>query len=75
MQAQLQKAVVDYEQAQTYPLGSKERTELLGKALAQFEDLYKSYRTQMAGLTARMWQGKCYEERATSARRWASTTS
>ena len=24
--------------------------------------LYKNYRTQMAGLTAQMWQAKCYEE-------------
>ena len=63
MEAQLQKAVVDYEQGQTYPLGSKERTDLMSKALAQFEDLYKKYRTQFAGLTARMWQAKCFEER------------
>lgn len=63
MQAQLQKAVVDYEQGQTYPAGSKERTDLMSRGLAQFEDLYKRYRTQLAGLTARMWQGKCYEER------------
>lgn len=63
MQAQLQKAVVDYEQGQTFPLNSKERTDLMSKGLAQFEDLYKKYRTQMAGLTARMWQAKCYEER------------
>jgi hypothetical protein len=63
MDAQLQKAIVDYEQGQTYPLGSKERTGLLAKSLAQFEDLYKRYRTQFAGLTARMWQAKCYEER------------
>ena len=63
MQAQLQKAVVDYEQGQTYPLNSKERTDLMSKGLAQFEELYKKYRTQMAGLTARMWQAKCYEER------------
>jgi cellulose synthase operon protein C len=62
MQARLQKAVVDYEQGQTYPPGSKERTELLSKGLVQFEDIYKKYRTQLAGLTARMWQGKCYEE-------------
>jgi cellulose synthase operon protein C len=61
--AQLQKAIVDYEEGQTYPLGSKERTDLLDKALAQFEDLYKRYWTQFAGLTARMWQAECYEER------------
>ena len=63
MAAELQKAIVDYEEGQTYPVGSKERKEYLASGLAQFEDLYKNYRTQMAGLTARMWQAKCYEER------------
>ena len=58
----LQKAVSDYELAQTYPAGSKERTDHLAEALKQFDDLYKNYRTQMAGLTAQMWQAKCYEE-------------
>ncbi|MFO0909378.1 MAG: tetratricopeptide repeat protein [Isosphaeraceae bacterium] len=63
MESQLQKAVVDYELGQTYPLDSKERIDFMTKALAQFESLYKRYRTQFAGLTARMWQAKCYEER------------
>ena len=54
--------VSDYELAQTFPAGSKERTDHLAEALKQFDDLYKNYRTQMAGLTAQMWQAKCYEE-------------
>lgn len=62
MDAQLQKAIDDYEQGETYDLRSKERTEYMNKALTQFEDVYKKYRTQLAGLAARMWQGKCYEE-------------
>jgi tetratricopeptide (TPR) repeat protein len=62
MDTQLQKAIDDYEQGETYDLGSKERTEYMTKALTQFEEVYKKYRTQMAGLAARMWQGKCYEE-------------
>ena len=62
MLAQLQKAIVDYEQGQTFLPGSKERIEFLNKALVQFEDLYKRHRQQMAGIAARMWQGKCYEE-------------
>ncbi len=63
MLAQLQKAIIDYEEGQTFTLGSKERNDYLDKGVIQFEDLYKSYRKQMAGLTARMWQGKCYEEK------------
>jgi tetratricopeptide (TPR) repeat protein len=62
LDAVLQKAVADYELAQTYPAGSKERTANLTAALKQFDDLYKAHRTQMAGLTAQMWQAKCYEE-------------
>jgi len=63
MDAELQKAIVDYEEGQTYPLGSKERAAYLTTGLKQFEDLYKNYRTQWAGLTAQMWQAKCFEEK------------
>src|SRR5262249_42483928 len=63
MDAELQKAIVDYEQGQTYPLGSKERANYLASGLKQFDELYKNYRTQFAGLAAQMWQGKCYEEK------------
>jgi len=63
MDAQLQKAVVDFEQAHTHPVGSPQRAELLDKSRLQFEDLYKRYRTQLAGLAAQMWQGKCFEEK------------
>ncbi|WP_406697281.1 tetratricopeptide repeat protein [Singulisphaera sp. Ch08] len=63
MEAQLQKAVVDYEQGQSYPPGSPERGEYLTKGMAQFEEIYKRYRTQLAGLVARMYQAKCYEEK------------
>jgi len=63
LNAKLQGALVDYKQGGTYPPGSKERADLLGKALAQFDDLHKRYRQQLAGFTAQMWQAKCYEER------------
>jgi tetratricopeptide (TPR) repeat protein len=62
LDARLQQAVTDYELAQTYPAGSSERAGHLAEALRQFDELYKNYRTQMAGLTAQMWQAKCYEE-------------
>ena len=32
------------------------------KPRGQFETMYKSYRTQFAGLAAQMYQAKCYEE-------------
>ncbi len=62
MNTELQRAVVDYEEAQSYPLESPQRKEILEKTGKAFEDVYKRYRTQLAGITARMWQGKCFEE-------------
>ena len=62
LDAMLQKGVADYELAQTFPAGSAERAKSLKDALAQFESLYKNYRTQFAGLAAQMYQAKCYEE-------------
>jgi len=63
MNAELQKAVVDYEEAQSFPADSPQRKEILDRTGKAFEDVYKRHRTQLAGITARMWQGKCYEER------------
>ena len=62
LDAMLQKGVADYELAQTFPAGSAERTKSLKDAQSQFESLYKSYRTQFAGLAAQMYQAKCFEE-------------
>jgi tetratricopeptide (TPR) repeat protein len=62
LDAKLQRGVSEYELAQTFPQGSGERTSHLEKALGEFTALYRDYRTQMAGLTAQMWQAKCYEE-------------
>jgi TolA-binding protein len=59
----LQQGVCDYELAQTYPAGSADRTKYLDEALKQFEGLYKAHREQWAGLTAQMWQAKCFEEK------------
>lgn len=63
MNAKLQRALVDYEEAQSFPLGSKERNDLLDQGIKAFESIHRDYRTMMAGLTARAMQGKCFEER------------
>jgi hypothetical protein len=63
MDDQLQRAVVDYEEAQTYAPGSKERDALLDEASGRFKGLYERYRTQLAGLHARMLQAKSLEEK------------
>ena len=62
VRAELQREIVGYDEAQTEPAGSPRREELLTKALAAFTDLYNRYRSQVAGQTAHMWQGKCFEE-------------
>lgn len=63
LEGELQRGVVDYEEAQTYPQGATERGTLLDSAVAHFEQLYKNYRTMNAGLHAKMLQGKCLEEK------------
>ena len=62
LDARLKQAIALYELAQTFPADAKERGPILDEALAKFDDLYKNYRTQLAGLTAQMFQAKCYEE-------------
>jgi tetratricopeptide (TPR) repeat protein len=62
MQAELKRYVDDYYNAETYPAGSPERIAQLDKVLARFADFNNRYRTQIAGFTAKMWQGKCFEE-------------
>ncbi len=61
--ARLQQALVDYEEAQTHPMGSRPREIALDRARNRFEVIADEHRNQMAGVVARMWQGKCYEER------------
>ncbi|RUL88883.1 tetratricopeptide repeat protein [Tautonia sociabilis] len=60
--ATLKRALIDYDEAQTYPEGSEERGKLLDSAATAFKNIYDSYRTWMAGFAARMWQGKSLEE-------------
>jgi len=62
LDAMLQQGVADYQLAESFPAGSAERTKSLKAALDQFDLLYKGHREQWAGLAARMWQAKCYEE-------------
>ena len=63
MNEELQRAVADYEEAQTYETGSKEREKLLDDASRQFKDLMDRYRGQLAGLYAQMLRGKSLEEK------------
>ena len=51
-----------YEEAQTYDSTANEFKQLLNKAADEFEKMHQKYRSQVIGLHARAWQGKCFEE-------------
>lgn len=51
-----------YLEAQTHDRGTDERKALLEQAIDEFDDIYTQYRTYIAGLVSRLWQGKCFEE-------------
>ncbi len=51
-----------YWEAQTYDIGSAQRKEMLKKASEEFSAIHEEHRSQIAGLIARLWQGKCFEE-------------
>ena len=62
VQAQLNLVVLTYEEAQTWDKGTPENRKLLSEAASGFEQIHARYRQMIAGLYARMWQGKCFEE-------------
>lgn len=62
IQAQLNLAVLTYEEAQTYDKGSADNKKLLTAGANSFEQIHARYRQMVGGLYARMWQAKCFEE-------------
>lgn len=60
--ASLSLGMCSYEEAQSHDRGSNEFKQLLNKAADEFEKMHQKYRSQVGGLYARAWQGKCYEE-------------
>lgn len=62
LNAQLQSALIDYEEAQTWPAKSPQRTASLEKAAGVLQKLYEENRQQLAGQNARLWQAKCLQE-------------
>ncbi len=51
-----------YDEAQTYDPSAPQFKQLLNQAADEFEKMHQRYRSQMGGLHARAWQGKCFEE-------------
>src|SRR5439155_11383812 len=62
IQQQLNLPVVTHDEAQTWDKSSPENKKLLTDAATAFEQIHGRYRQQIAGLYARMYQGKCFEE-------------
>ncbi len=62
VQVRMLRASIDYELAKTFPQGSAEADKHLAEAAKSYAGLYKAYRTWSAGLLARLWEGRCYQE-------------
>ena len=62
MRAQLDVALCEFEEAQTYDPNTSNRTFHLKKAVDLFRGIFLKYRATVGGLHAQMWEAKCYEE-------------
>jgi len=62
LQAQLLAAAIKEESADTTQPGSSEFKALLTEAAKQYGEIYEKYRTRLAGLYARMYQGRCAQK-------------
>lgn len=62
LQARLALAQVVEKVAKTYEPGSQGNTDNLKAAATKYHELYAKYESFLAGLYARMWEGRCYKE-------------
>lgn len=62
MRAQLDVALCEFEEAQTYDPNTANRNFHLKKAVDLFRGIFLKYRATVGGLHAQMWEAKCYEE-------------
>ena len=62
LNTRLQTALIDYEEARTWPEKSPQRTQLLERAAETLRSIYESNRQQVAGQNARLWQARCMQE-------------
>lgn len=59
LQIELLLAAIREEMADTFSNDSKQKRELLAEAADLYDGIYKKYRSRLAGLYARMYQGRC----------------
>lgn len=62
LQGLLLTAATREELAETYPQGSDEEQAAVEKAAGEYEAIAQAYRTRLAGLYARMYQGRCLQK-------------
>src|SRR5262245_161536 len=62
LQSQLLVAATREEMADTMEAGSKDWTATLAAAADEYKKVYENYRTRVAGLYARMYQGRCFDK-------------
>ena len=62
MQSLMYYAGAREELALTYPVDSAEARDSFQVAADRYDQIYKDYRTFLAGLTARLKQGQCYKQ-------------
>lgn len=62
LQAQLLAAAAREESAEALERGSKGWTDAVSSAADLYKKIYEDYRTRMAGLYARMYQGRCLQK-------------
>jgi hypothetical protein len=62
LQAELLTAATREEMAETYEAGVKDRNTALEAAAKEYGEIYDKYRTRLAGLYARMYQGRCLQK-------------
>lgn len=62
LQSLLLTAATREELAETYPAGNADRTKALETAAKEYGEIYDKYRTRLAGLYARLYQGRCLQK-------------
>jgi hypothetical protein len=62
IRTQLDLAQCLYWKAHTWPPDSDESRRLCGEAGLEFDAIHQRYRSQLGGLFARLWQGRCFQE-------------
>lgn len=62
LRAKLDLAETVYYETQTWERGSERRNQVLERAVDGFRQIHNAYRSQIVGLIARLWQGRCFQE-------------